>query len=549
MRALRASNDRFGYLLWAVPLVILATGYSYFIGDHLVLFPQGIARANPDLYKNDWFVHNVPQPHGIWDSLVSFSFAHHILSWFAFTYYLLTILIFCIAMKGLSDQYLHKSTPAYVCALSFFLTMPVTALGSTIPVLPTAIPHTLGAVLSILIISRVLCRRGFAITVVLLIVLPFIHEQHAAITGLIVIAVLLLRNEVRSGRNLFVVAASIGAVLLSLMLLNSHHIEVTDFSRVCELHIPGHCYAPSWDWKLWVGGVGLLIASCMFVYFNWKNDRGVLVVAMVVATLLFFSIANYFQLEPFTKMSQQTNVFRFVTLLYTFGAIGLSQVLFAKPLNRLRLFIGVVAGLMLLIATGFLVLSIFLLALSCFVYLLDRNKLKLSPLFIVVGLVICGSLVVNRVPIVLQTGGTGSEYYTAQRIEMSVPEGEVIVAPSNLVWLRPLSFRAVIADCKGVPYGGELLREYERRLDDLGIRCAAYIPPGSDGTLESFTAEKVIAASLKYRAYYAFVPSNMISQLPENWKLLWSTPVGKVNYSLIHIPTPTKSGDSSSDVY
>ena len=49
----------------------------------------------------------------------------------------------------------------------------------------------------------------------------------------------------------------------------------------------------------------------------------------------------------------------------------------------------------------------------------------------------------------------------------------VIAAPPEIVWLRALSRRSVVADCKAVPFGGPPWEEYVARMQALGGLCSA----------------------------------------------------------------------------
>jgi len=59
----------------------------------------------------------------------------------------------------------------------------------------------------------------------------------------------------------------------------------------------------------------------------------------------------------------------------------------------------------------------------------------------------------------------------ALAIKETVPDTAIIAAPPDMFWLRAISERSVVADCKAVPYGGPMWDEYMARMRDLGGNC------------------------------------------------------------------------------
>jgi hypothetical protein len=110
------------------------------------------------------------------------------------------------------------------------------------------------------------------------------------------------------------------------------------------------------------------------------------------------------------------------------------------------------------------------------------------------------------VTIVLATGRIGGPVVDYDRrdavtaaslsLRSSVPEGSVIAAPPGLVWIGPISQRAVIADCKRVPYGGALWTEYKERITALGGRDCE---PSGEG-FRTLTVKEVLSLRDRYGA-------------------------------------------------
>lgn len=46
---------------------------------------------------------------------------------------------------------------------------------------------------------------------------------------------------------------------------------------------------------------------------------------------------------------------------------------------------------------------------------------------------------------------------------------DVLASDPSIPWIRILTRRAIVADCKGAPYGGAHWSEYIRRLNVLGV--------------------------------------------------------------------------------
>lgn len=81
----------------------------------------------------------------------------------------------------------------------------------------------------------------------------------------------------------------------------------------------------------------------------------------------------------------------------------------------------------------------------------------------------------------------------ALAIKKSVPDSAIIAAPPDMYWLRAISQRSVVADCKAVPYGGAPWDEYMRRMEALGGNCR-----GRAHGWRSLTADDVEALRGRY---------------------------------------------------
>src|SRR5690606_31440157 len=89
----------------------------------------------------------------------------------------------------------------------------------------------------------------------------------------------------------------------------------------------------------------------------------------------------------------------------------------------------------------------------------------------------------------------------------------------DLGWLRLMSRRAVLIDCKGVPYGGQPWREYNERLQALGVATPLEC---SNAGLAAMSPEAIQALGEKYGATYVLLEPGDVAfdQVDGSWPRL-----------------------------
>jgi hypothetical protein len=116
-------------------------------------------------------------------------------------------------------------------------------------------------------------------------------------------------------------------------------------------------------------------------------------------------------------------------------------------------------------------------------------------LFVAISIVsvIASGLTIPRIDI-----GFMSDYKKSFKLEQIVPSGETIAADPTWTWVRLASKRAVIVDCKYLPYGGQPLAEFESRLESIG----GYEEICLDGSFRDLKAPRLDAWAKENSAGY-----------------------------------------------
>ncbi len=107
-------------------------------------------------------------------------------------------------------------------------------------------------------------------------------------------------------------------------------------------------------------------------------------------------------------------------------------------------------------------------------------------------------------------------------IRAIVPDSGIIAAPPDLDWVRAISHRSVIADCKAVPYGGAPWDEYMQRMQALGGTCE----DGRAYGWRNLTPEAVEALRGRYGVTHALLYDNdpKVAYAREHWRPVFQAP-------------------------
>jgi hypothetical protein len=115
----------------------------------------------------------------------------------------------------------------------------------------------------------------------------------------------------------------------------------------------------------------------------------------------------------------------------------------------------------------------------------------------------------------------------ALAIRQIVPVGGVIAAPPELYWLRSLSERSVVADCKAVPYGGSLWDEYMARIHDLGGNCQ-----GSTSGWRDLTPADMESLRVRYGVTHVLLAPDdqKVPYARQHWRQVFVAPAQRFEF-------------------
>jgi hypothetical protein len=279
----------------------LRYGYRAGIDDQWVLSPRGMQSVNEDLFKNDYFVANAPQPHIAFDLITGLGERVGLLGGVYFLYWLIALFVLSLAISLIVSVVSSKENVSVSVLATVILVLgPIAFLGTTTPALARAIPHVMGGSLALLVIGLLLAERArLAGSVAIL--ASVMHVQNGLLAG-VVIFVWLFVNWLYSRKIDFVVltqALSSFAVVGIILTLRPVAGNSNDFLTVCRDLIPYHCDANTWSVdRLVTGAAGLtlvfLLAFLRFGATGGSAKRKFFKTLMlgIVATNIFVVLAD-----------------------------------------------------------------------------------------------------------------------------------------------------------------------------------------------------------------------------------------------------------------
>ncbi len=113
---------------------------------------------------------------------------------------------------------------------------------------------------------------------------------------------------------------------------------------------------------------------------------------------------------------------------------------------------------------------------------------------------------------------------SALDIGRAVPAGSVIVADPRISWLRRVSRRAVVAECKGIAFGGEGWAVNTRRIADLGGWGGCSGTQGND--FRSLSPADVEALTARYGSTHVLLTGDdpKLAHARAHWTLVRQFP-------------------------
>jgi uncharacterized protein DUF6798 len=532
---------------WCVVLATVTTtvallfrhGYRFGLFDQTVYSVRGIALADPSAFRYDWFARTVPQPHWLFDVITYLGTRLGILPGVYLAYWLAGILAFAIGSAWLTRRFM-PDCPGLAAALGPIVVLgPSALLGSTTPLLWFADPHMLGGCLAFLALCGLLTDRWGAASLAALAAGLF-HIQHGAnLAPVLILTAVLVRDATPRRRLLLVATAAIlTAGAAGTAQWRDLHTTGDQWLVTCQRLIPFHCHAPSWPLGYLASGGFVVAAAGGFAWFARHRWRSVVpAVALPAVGLTLGVLAERFELGVFGRLAAQFNIHRLATLVEPFAAFGLLCLVVSATSGQRQQRIRRAA-----------LAAITLVVWSTMSESAVRGPGAVSAL-VVVGLTIglLAWFVPRRGPqprpraaallagLAILTLGAAAEGNLGQvgydrslptvraalAIKAIVPDTAIIAAPPDMYWLRAISERSIVADCKAVPYGGPLWDEYMQRMQDLGGNC-----DGRAYGWRTLTPEALESLRSKYGVTHVLLYDNdaKVAYARAHWRQVFQAP-------------------------
>lgn len=544
-----------GVMLVATQAV--AAGYEYGHGEQQLLSIKGISWADPTAFVNDWFNERAPQPHILFDVITFVAESIHARPAVYFGYWAASLLVVAWAISLVADVWLPRrvrSLELLVAAL--LVTGPYFALGTFLVIHREAVPNGLGGALGLLTVAFLIRRRDRAALVAAGLTTAF-HVQHGTVVAVALLVAWLLQPDRFRRRYVRWFPVAIVLILVCVYLVGVVRGLVAgsgDVVAICETASPGHCDPQVWSSSVIRSGVLVVIlgvaAPMLARPWSWRSVGLVAAPALVALVALATDLAN---IQPFQTLGREFFLYRFVMAVAPFAPFTIVMLLgrAATRLSSWRTWVSVPVGIVLLVAWHGLtfanitrfrptsagvarataVLAVAVtggVALATFVFArgaMRRRRLVLAlppavtaGMALSVGLLLAyGSRATGWVPLTLGYRADDGAVVIGRRVEALTPPGAVIAARPDYTWLRLMSRRAVVVDCKSVPYGGPPWVEYNERLRALGadtpLKCG-------DAGYSRLSADELLGLEQRFGATYALLePSDAAyAYASQHWK-------------------------------
>jgi hypothetical protein len=504
-----------------------SVGYDSGTGDHTVILPAGLLRADQNLYLGDYFIRNAVMPHWFFEHLTTIAAKLNMLSHFFFWFWILTIGVFVAANLLLAKTLLKKNaqTSAFIMVGVQIMGARV-VFGTSAPVLEQALPHTMAGSLTFLMLAMWfsgLRKQVF----ILLPFLPIIHIQIGAIALGIVVLLLLIewfQSRLWSFSSLYSVGATCCTTLFGL-LFRPIAGNTKEFSEICERLIPHHCFAPSWSREqITFCIIFILIGlTAVFAVTNNQRQRNFLSCSIGVPVLvLSFSLAmDRFGSGFLVDLVRGNNVYRLAVVVLPFLYWAPLFIINGSVVTRQRKILALVTFLLLLrlitlkehgsrfVDTPQMLGVVLIASLVVFVNsrwkissALSKNIANSFVILALVGSVFTFNVQPARMPDITFIPSSLERSF-GSALRNAAPLGRQVAGDPTMNFVRMASGVGYAVDCKFRPIGGgEPLLEFYRRLEPLG---------GYEAACRSYSFNSVTATNL---IQYASISNSDLLLLP-----------------------------------
>jgi len=477
----------------AVTIQTSLAPYEAGTGDHHGHLPAGLLRADSSLYLGDYFIREAVMPHWFFEYLTMLASRADQLSMLFFIFWLVTISVFAHANLLIAKIVMKRNVHLTALVIMTAQIMGVrTMFGTSALILNQALPHSLAAAVTFLILALWLCGNRKHLFVLLPFV-PIIHIQIGAIAlGLVILLVIGERYQGLRPKLMSLISIGLaGATTLFGLILRPVAGNTKEFSEICERLIPHHCYAPSWNnVEIALCIVFIVLGLCTALLgCDEKTSKAFrsIVIGIPVAVLATSLILDRFGDGLLTDLVRGNNIYRLAVVVIPF--LYWSPLLIWKSHKKSIISItGSILSVCLLMVMVMLpghgsrfeatpVLAFWFMATTGAAFWCRRfvKTSILNPSLLIVAvlsLFSAGAITFNERSFELpdiQFIPDEQQRAVGEAIRKSVPRGNVVAGDPISYWLRMDSGVGYAVDCKFRPIGGgQPLKEFYKRLQPLG---------------------------------------------------------------------------------
>lgn len=477
-----------GVLLLAINF--LTPGYSFGYGEQMLLSVKGISWADPNAFVGDWFNEHAPQPHIVFDAITYFGEKINFLAGVYLLYFIASCSIFALATAFLAEYWL-PSRLRYLQHLVNVLCVvgPVFLLGTFLTIHFQAVPNMAGGCLVYLAVASLITRRE-NIAAIAMLLAALMHLQHGI--GVASIAILFTVLGLIEKRKLILATSAISLGISFAMAfyrdLLSGSSEIAH--EAAEIGSTGHLNVETWTTPSIVGGLFVLTLAILNFSLRGSHDKRIkltLGIAIIAFGPIVGIISDLNNIEPFQSLARSFFIYRYSMVLAPFACWYLirnlvntgNQSVF-RALSSFAVLIAGYIGFFSVTYSNFprlkstwVLVGIIALAVSIRATC-KKPDARIHLGFVSVGYLTAVSIILGFIQFdsrwpQIDFSSTDNAVTISRSMGMALTSSDVLASDPSIPWIRPLSRRAIVADCKGVPYGGAPWNEYTRRLRALGV--------------------------------------------------------------------------------